>query len=246
MSNIPITPGTGAASVAGETVGGITYQQIEVYGGGGASVLAINPDGSIKASIIGVPTVSFSGSPSISGAVTIVGTPSISGTVLVGNAPSVFAAVSGSVVGFQGGAWSTSVVGTVSVIGTVSVVGTVGVSGTPSISGTIQVQYAPPASLISGVTSVITGTTSVLVLQTPPGGQRNYITQVLATNVSATQTTVFLYDGPSIIYAGVLAGGGGFSASFPAPLRQATTSNLGVISSVASSILVSASGFTAP
>lgn len=81
MANIPITTGAGTASVAAETVSGISYQQIEVYGGGGSSVLSVNPDGSFKASIIGTPTVSFSGSPSISGAVTVVGTPSISGTV---------------------------------------------------------------------------------------------------------------------------------------------------------------------
>lgn|SRR3990167_208522 len=64
----------------------------------------------VGASIIGTFPVTITGTPSISGTVNITGTPSISGTVLVNN---------GSVVAFQGGAWTPSVSGTVgaSVIG---------------------------------------------------------------------------------------------------------------------------------
>ena len=90
MSNIPITTGSGTASVAAETVGGISYQQIEVYGGGGASVLSINPDGSLNASIVGtvIITGSVQGSfstanQSVSGTVgaSIIGAVPITGTV---------------------------------------------------------------------------------------------------------------------------------------------------------------------
>lgn len=71
MSNIPITPGTGAASVATETVGGLNYQQIQVYGAGGASVLGINPDHSITVSVLGVQGASVSGTVAISSLLSI-------------------------------------------------------------------------------------------------------------------------------------------------------------------------------
>lgn len=53
-------------------------------------------------SILSAVPTTFSGSPSISGAVTIVGNPSISGTVNIGTLPSVYGNISGSVVSFQG------------------------------------------------------------------------------------------------------------------------------------------------
>lgn len=192
-NNIPITQGSGQSSVAAETVGGISYQQIEVYGGGGASVLSVNPDGSFKASIIGTPMFTLTGNPSISGTV--------------------------NVAGLQGA----------------------------SVSGTVGIQYAPTASLVSGVTSVMTGTASVQVLAPAAGGQRNYITNVLVTNAAAVGTTVQFFDGGNVIYAGfAAASGGGFSASFPAPLKQSSIAgNLSALSTVQASVFVSASGYTA-
>ncbi len=56
-------------------------------------------------SVLSIVPTTFSGSPSISGAVTIVGNPSISGTVNIGTIP-------GSVVSFQGGGWTASLVST--------------------------------------------------------------------------------------------------------------------------------------
>lgn len=67
--SVPITQGTGASSVAAELVSGLNYQQIEVYGGGGASVLNINPDHSINVSILGTPPVQIAGASSASIAV---------------------------------------------------------------------------------------------------------------------------------------------------------------------------------
>ena len=66
MANIPITTGSGAASIAGETIGGVTYQQIEVSGKGGASTLGVNPDGSLNASVIGVPAFTVGGGSVVS------------------------------------------------------------------------------------------------------------------------------------------------------------------------------------
>ena len=53
-TGLPITEGSGSASVATEVIAGVSFQQVEIYGGGGASVLSINPDGSLNASILKV------------------------------------------------------------------------------------------------------------------------------------------------------------------------------------------------
>lgn len=194
---IPISQGAGQSSVAAELVGGTSWQQIEVYGGGGASVMAVNPDGSIKVSVLG---------------------------------------------GFQ-----SSVSGQVgaSIIGTVPVTQ----SGTniTSISGVVNT-YAPTASFVSGVTSIMTQTTSVLVLPAAAGGQRNYVTNLLVTNGSAVSTTVSLVDSGRVIYSGyAAASGGGFALSFPAGLQQPSlTTALYAVSSVQASVIVAASGYTAP
>lgn len=214
---IPITGGTGTSSVAAELVGSTSWQQVEIYGGGGASVLSVNPDGSFKASIIGIPTVSFTGSPSISGAITIVGTTippgSVSGTV--------GASVIGTVPVTQAGAWT--------------------------ISGSVLTLLAPTASLVSAVTSIITTTSQTSVLATAPGAQRNYVTQMLITNAGLVGTQVNIMDGPNVVYAGyAAASGGGFALSFPAPFRQATLAqSLDVKAITTTSITAAMSGFTA-
>lgn len=261
MSQTPviITPGTGGASIAAELVSGTSFQQIEVYGGGGSSVLSINPDGSIKASIIGTPTFSISGNASISGTVgaSIVGQLPAGNAILGAVAASISGVVnvSGSVVGFQGGTQITSISGVVisSISGTAgaSVIGTVPVtqSGawTTSVVGGPVTLYAPTTSLVSGVTSVITGTASVTVLVGAPGGQRNYITHILATNAAATATFVNIFDGGNVVYSGyAAASGGGFSATLPAPLRQSSAQGaLCVSTPTQASVVVAVSGYTA-
>lgn len=130
-----------------------------------------------------------------------------------------------------------------------SVSGTVGASiiGTVPVTGTLNSSFTQPSSLVSGVTSVITGTSSVQVLAPAPVLQRNYITNVLVTNAAAVGTTVELFDGGNVIYVGyAAASGGGFSASFPTALRQSSIAgNLSALSTVQASVFVSASGYTA-
>lgn len=237
---VPITGGSGTSSIAAELVAGISWQQVEIYGGGGASVLTVNPDGSFKASIIGTPTVSFSGSPSISGAVTIVGSSipngSVSGTVgasVIGTVPVTFA--------------NSSISGTVgaSVIGAVPV--TQSGAWTASIVGGPITLYAPSASLVSATTSIITTTSQTSVLATAPGAQRNYVTNILVTNAGVTGTQVNIMDGPNVVYAGyAAASGGGFALTFPAPFKQATLAqSLDVKAVTTTSITAAMSGFTA-
>lgn len=114
--------------------------------------------------------------------------------------------------------------------------------------GTLVAPFAYPASFVSGVTSVITGTTSVQVLVPATVGQRNYITNVLVTNAAAVGTVVQLYDAGNVIYSGyAAASGGGFALSFPIPLKQSSVAgNLSALSTVQASVFVSASGYTAP
>lgn len=71
--SIPISTGSGAASVAAEEVGGLQYQRIEVLGGGGSSILGVNPDRSINVSVIG--------GVQVTGSIIAVGNTSVSGTV---------------------------------------------------------------------------------------------------------------------------------------------------------------------
>lgn len=248
---VPITGGSGSSSIAAELVGSTSYQQIEVYGGGGSSVLGINPDGSIKVSVIG--NIFIGGSVLTVG--TVAANQSVSGTVgasIIGNIPVV---VQGSVATvIIGGSILTSSTANQSVSGTVgaSVIGTIPVtqSGawTTSVVGGPVTLYAPTTSLVSGVTSIMTGTASVLVLAAAAGGQRNYVTQILVTNGAATATFVDVVDNGAIIYSGyAAASGGGFSASFPAPLRQpSTVSALYTATRAQASVIVSMSGYTAP
>src|SRR3990167_3456826 len=94
------------------------YQVIDAYG----SVITIQSStfGSaerqiVGASIMGAVPIVFTGSPSISGAVTIVGTPSISGAVTVVGTPSVSGTVGASIIGlpYFGIAGSVATVGSI-------------------------------------------------------------------------------------------------------------------------------------
>ena len=117
--SIPISVGSGAASVAAEAVGGLQYQQIEVLGKGGASTLGINPDGSINVSILGTIPITGSVTAISTGSVVAV----IPGSVItVWQSSSVIARVTGSVVSIPSG--NQSVSGTVgaSIIGNAPVI----------------------------------------------------------------------------------------------------------------------------
>lgn len=104
MSNVPITFGSGQASIAGDTVGSTTYQQIKISDGtiGGTTGLIVNSDGTLNARISGsVLSAGGTFNGSVSGTV---------GASIIGTAPVT-----------QAGTWIASVFGNVSVIGTVPV-----------------------------------------------------------------------------------------------------------------------------
>lgn len=218
-NNINVTPGSGKI-VAAEDISGVIYQQIKVLGGqtGSTSVMGVNPDGSIPVSILGRP--------------------SISGTVNIGIMPgsvaafqattpwvisSIYGNVSGSVAAFQAGTRITSVIG-----------------------GPITL-YAPTASFVSGVSSIVTSTSQTSVLATAPGAQRYYITQILVSNGATAGTFVDIMDGPNILWSGYAAqNGGGYAVAFPSPLKQNNTvQSLDMKARTQASVIVAINGFTA-
>lgn len=108
--SIPISTGSGAASVAAEAVGGLQYQQIELYGRGAASILSIDPAGAALVSVYGNLNVNISGQGSVMAV--------IPGSVItVWKDSSVIAIATGSVVAIPTGVQS--VAGAVNVSGSV-------------------------------------------------------------------------------------------------------------------------------
>ena len=116
-------------------------------------------------------------------------------------------------------------------------------------SSILVVPYANSASFVSGVTTALINTTSTSLVSAPGAGLRNYITHVIATNSgSVTGTFVNLRDGNAgtVIYAAYAAkDGGGFSISFPVPLRQPSSASPLHVSctTTGGSVIVSASGY---
>lgn len=108
----------------------------------------------------------------------------------------------------------------------------------------IVMPYANPENFVAGVTAAITDTTSTSTIAAEGSGVRTYITSILVTNSHATVGTfVKILDGASIVWEGYAAAlGGGFSQSFPVPLRctantavntQCVTTGANVIASIA-------------
>lgn len=246
MADIPITPGSGASSVATELVGARNFQLIEIYGQGGASILGINPDGSLKASIIGTVSTIITGSPSISGAVTIVGTPSISGTVNIGVIP-------GSTVAFQGttpwiigsvyGNVSGSVFAVVSGLQGASVSGTLGASiiGIP----TVQTGNTSTIGVIQGsVATVIIGG-SIAASFTPPANQS--VSGTVQTDVRGSVAVAIISGSIAATFTPPanqsVSGTVGASIIGTVPVVQSGTFVASIVSITPSSVLVGASIF---
>lgn len=157
MTDIPITPGSGGASVATETVSNRNFQLVEIYGGGGASILGINPDRSINASIVGIPTVLVGGSVTTIG--TVIANQSVSGTVgasVIGNVNTTITSIataSGAFPVTQSGTTISSLVSTVpsSVIVGASIFGQLP-AGTAVLGSVVTLQGTSPWVISGTVT----------------------------------------------------------------------------------------------
>lgn len=122
-----------------------------------------------------------------------------------------------------------------------------GVSPASDLVGKLIVMpYANPENFTQGVTSAITDTTSTSVIASAGGSLRNYLTSCTATNSHATvDTFVKILDGSTIIYeAFALHLGGGFTVSFPTPLKgtAATAINAQMVTT-GTNVIVSCSGY---
>jgi len=227
-------------------------------------------------SVFSVVPVSFSGSPSISGAVTIVGTPSISGTINVSGTPSVSGTVNigfmpTSVTAFQAtNPWVIgSLVGTYAedsasadgdkallVLGVrndavASLVGTdkdYSVQAFDSAGRSVIKPFAPEESRIEGYASVVS--TSVTTLVGSAGaGLRNYITDVWIANTGATTTLVTFKDGLGSILGYTIAptAGGSNLVGLNTPIRTQANTTFDFQATSATSILfATVKGFKAP
>ena len=217
-SNIPITAGSGTASVATEQIGNNQYQIIKLVGAeaGSTSTLGITPDGSAKVSVVGVIQAFIAGG---SIATSAAANQSVSGTI--------GASVIGTVPVTQGGAFVTSVSGTTgaSIIGTVpvvqsgtvitSVAGTVNVSG--SVAGWLNSSNASVIGVQQGSVAVAIVSGSIAASFVPPANQ----------SVSGTVQT----DVRGSVAVAIISGS--IAASFTPPANQSVSGTVGVTGSVA-------------
>jgi hypothetical protein len=111
----------------------------------------------------------------------------------------------------------------------------------------IVLPYANPENFTDGTTAAITDTTTTSVIAAQGAGIRTYITQITVTNSHATVGTfVKITDGASTIkhegYAA--AAGGGYTASFPTPLRcTANTAVNAICVTTGANVIASVSGY---
>lgn len=208
-NNIDVTPGTGK-TVATEDLGGAQYQKIKVVGGqiGSTSVLGVNPDGSINASIIGLPTFLIGGSiaavvtsnpnQSVSGAITFpagsvanVVNPAGSVTQVRTDLASVIGVIQGSIAAVQSGLRITSVVSSTpsSMLVGASIFGQL-----PAGTATIGATTAPAGSVmtvatLAGSVMAVSATApagSILSVTNPAGS----VTAVSATIIAGSVMSV--------------------------------------------------------
>lgn len=109
----------------------------------------------------------------------------------------------------------------------------------------ITLPYANPENFVNGTTSAITDTTSTSVIASAGGSLRNYITSCIVTNSSSTVGTfVKILDGSTIIWEGYATTSGGWTTSFPVPLRgtAATAINAQAVTTGAN-FIVSCAGY---
>ena len=260
--SIPISTGTGVASVAAEAVSGLQYQQIEVLGLGGGSTLGINPDASLNASIIGVATVRFANSSILAVPVGSVITTPIGSVITVLQSSSILAVPVGSII---------------TIIQAASIAGTYqeDVAHTPADRGLLMFgvrrdtlasitsatdDYSPIAVGPSGavtshdapITRWIQGTAdlrvvlgaSVTAIVAQGASVFTYIREIQVANMGSASVLVTFAGGLGSILGYTIAPAGGGS-NFITRLKTGANSAFTASISGTASVLVSAQGFTA-
>jgi len=105
-----------------------------------------------------------------------------------------------------------------------------------------------PDTSVSGVTSAITDNAAHDVIAAGGAGIYNYITQILVTNSHAstgTLVTIRDSDGTAIYSGYAAAAGGGFSCSFPTPLKSPASNKKvqAICGTTGANVYVSINGF---
>lgn len=186
-SNIPITAGSGTASVASEQIGNNQYQIIKMVGGetGSTSVLGVNPDRSINVSVIGTHPVTIGGS---------VATVIIGGSIAASFTPPANQSVSGtvgaSIIGLPpfvlGGSTNASVITVGAAAANQSVSGAINVSGSVLLgsSNASVIAYIQNSSILAvPIGSIITVFQNSSLLSVPTG---SVITVLQAASIVGT------------------------------------------------------------
>lgn len=237
MSDVPITYGTGQASVATERIGNRDYQIVKIVGAetGSTSTLGVNPDRSITVSVLGLQGASVSGTvqTDVRGSVAVA---IIAGSIAATFTPPANQSVSGTV--------QTDVRGSVAVA---IISGSIAATFTPpanqSVSGTVQVDVrASVATVIIGG-SIATATTNSSVMLLNSANVIGSVTALQGTNpwtivtpagsVQGTRTdnasviTIF-GQGPSIVgtYAEDAASSTGDKGIFALGVRNDTLASV--------------------
>ena len=268
---IPISTGSGVASVASQLVGGSHYQQVEILGQGGGSTLGVNPDGSLNASIIGVPAISFANS-------SILAVP-VGSVVAVLQSSSILSVPVGSVITvIQGSSILSVPVGsTITIIQAASIAGTYqeDVAHAPADRGLLMFgvrrdtlasitsatdDYSPIAVGPSGavtahdapITRWVQGTAdlrvvlgaSVTAIAAQGASVFTYIREIQVLNMGSASVIVTLAGGLGSILGYTIAPAGGGS-NFITRLKTGANSAFTASISGTASVIVSAQGFTA-
>lgn len=224
MANVPITYGAGQASIAGETIGTVTYQIVKVVGGetGSTSVLGVNPDRSINVSVLGTLTVNAA-----------LQAPSVVGTYAE-DSPSANLDKGLFVLGVRNDTLA-------------SVTSADGDYGALSLgpSGEAIVANAPLTKWIQGTADlrVVLGT-SVAVLAAQGTSVFTYVTAIQIGNMGPASVLVTLTGGlGSVLGYTIAPAGGGSNIYYPNGLKTGANSQFAASISGTASVLVSAQGF---
>ena len=233
------------------------FQVLDAYG----SVITIQSStfGSaerqiVGASILGVVPVNFSGSPSISGAVTVVSTVAIGNTPTVNpNPASVQVLNPVSILAVtQSGAWTPSAIGyTTRNDAVASFLGanlTTRPAASDSAGRTLVKPFAPEESRIEG-TIALTSTSVTTVIAAPGAGLRNYITDFMIANSGSVTTLVTFKDGAGSVlgYTIAPATGGSNAPGLATPIRTGANATFDIQAAGFTSTLYGTfTGFKAP
>lgn len=108
--------------------------------------------------------------------------------------------------------------------------------------------YPLPANPVSGYTAAITGVAATDIIAAPGIGLFTYVTQILVTNSHATVgtlVTIQTEDGTGLYTGYAAPAGGGYTISFPTPLKMPVANKKlqAICGTTGSNVYVSASGF---